>query len=134
MSEFLVPTNDDVDDVWTQVEFDASSWSTGPMGVGYENSAADYAGLIQSRVPLGTDTAYVRVPFDVEDPTELDSLTLRVRYDDGFIAYLNGPALTGCPRKPPPIISTTDPIATGNHPDEDAVSFVPFDVTDQLDC
>ncbi len=35
-------------------------------------------------------SAYVRVPFDVPPSLVFDSLTLRIRYDDGFVAYLNG--------------------------------------------
>ncbi len=35
-------------------------------------------------------TAYVRIPFTVSNPSSLDSLRLRMRYDDGFVAYLNG--------------------------------------------
>jgi len=34
--------------------------------------------------------AYLRVPFEVADPSALESLTMRMNYDDGFIAYLNG--------------------------------------------
>jgi hypothetical protein len=37
-----------------------------------------------------SSSAYVRVPFDVADPALHDSLSLRVNYDDGFVAYLNG--------------------------------------------
>lgn len=33
---------------------------------------------------------YLRVPLNVPNPTAFSSLTLRARYDDGFIAYLNG--------------------------------------------
>ena len=35
-------------------------------------------------------SAYVRVPFTVDDPASFDLLTLRMRYDDAFVAYLNG--------------------------------------------
>jgi hypothetical protein len=35
-------------------------------------------------------TAYVRVPFNVANPNAFQTLKLRMRYDDGFIAYLNG--------------------------------------------
>ena len=35
-------------------------------------------------------TAYLRIPFDVPDPAPFAAFTLRVRYNDGFIAYLNG--------------------------------------------
>ena len=35
-------------------------------------------------------SAYVRVPFNVANPNAFQTLKLRMRYDDGFIAYLNG--------------------------------------------
>ena len=34
--------------------------------------------------------AYVRIPFTVAPSDPLDNLALQVRYDDGFVAYLNG--------------------------------------------
>ncbi|MGI9242374.1 MAG: lamin tail domain-containing protein, partial [Verrucomicrobiales bacterium] len=34
--------------------------------------------------------AYVRIPFAVSDVTALDSLSLAMQYNDGFVAYLNG--------------------------------------------
>ena len=50
--------------------------------------------------PIGTDvqstmqnvnsSAFVRIPFTVADPAAISSLVLRNRYDDGFVAYLNG--------------------------------------------
>jgi len=35
-------------------------------------------------------SAYVRIPFTVNDPTNVALLTLRMRYDDGFAAFING--------------------------------------------
>jgi len=35
-------------------------------------------------------SAYLRIPFEVENPNLLDTLTLRMKYDDGFVAWLNG--------------------------------------------
>ena len=35
-------------------------------------------------------SALVRVPFTVTDPAAQDVLVLRMRYDDGFVAWLNG--------------------------------------------
>ena len=35
-------------------------------------------------------TAYVRIPFTVAQPDQFDALQLRLRYNDGFLAYLNG--------------------------------------------
>jgi hypothetical protein len=35
-------------------------------------------------------SALVRIPFTVTDPSTIDLLLLRVQYDDGFVAWLNG--------------------------------------------
>src|SRR5664279_2287823 len=35
-------------------------------------------------------SAYLRVPFTVSNPAVFNLLTLSLRYDDGFVAYLNG--------------------------------------------
>lgn len=35
-------------------------------------------------------SAYIRIPFAVANPGELDLLRLHIRYNDGFVAYLNG--------------------------------------------
>ncbi|MHC5185152.1 MAG: CotH kinase family protein, partial [Planctomycetota bacterium] len=84
--------------VWAGESFDDSSWTTGAGGVGYENSPGDstnYTTLIGTDV--GTEmsgnnpTCYIRIPFTVTgDPAAFNVLSLNVRYDDGFIAYING--------------------------------------------
>ncbi len=33
---------------------------------------------------------YIRIPFNVVDPGSYHSVKLRIRYDDGFVAYVNG--------------------------------------------
>ena len=35
-------------------------------------------------------TAYLRIPFDIDGVDDVDALHLRMKYDDGFVAYLNG--------------------------------------------
>ena len=35
-------------------------------------------------------SVFIRLPFLVEDPGQFDYLRLDMRYDDGFVAYLNG--------------------------------------------
>ena len=130
-ARLLVPTNNSVDDVWTETNFDDASWRLGRTGIGYENSPADYAGLILTNVPRGTDAAYVRMEFNVEDAASLDSLTLRMKYDDGFVAYLNG-APTAVARRNAPGNLNFSSVAAGNHEDADAVQFVDFDITRSL--
>lgn len=82
---------------WTSRTSRLHSWSlempngTVPAkaGIGYDTEP-DYTSLINTTLPTGTTEAWVRFPFEVADPASLSSLLLRLRYDDGFEAYLNG--------------------------------------------
>ena len=53
-----------------------------------------YAGLIatDARTAMSgrNSSAYVRLPFTVSDPASAVQWSLRVQYDDGFVAYING--------------------------------------------
>ena len=48
--------------------------------------ATDVGSIMLSNSP----SAYLRLPFVVKDPQAVSRLRLRIHYDDGFIAYLNG--------------------------------------------
>ena len=90
----LVPAGA-VGDTWkTDPDFDDTAWLSGTGGVGYERSAGYQSYFnIDLRDPMygQQTTCYIRIPFTLDgDPGELDAVQLRVRYDDGFIAYLNG--------------------------------------------
>ncbi|MCP4193863.1 MAG: hypothetical protein GY768_24915 [Planctomycetaceae bacterium] len=96
-AEYFVPTNNDLGLTWTGRELPANAdqWKTGALGIGFESSPADYESLIQTRVSPAESCAsctsvLVRVPFSLEDPSAVEHLTLRMKYDDGVIAYVNG--------------------------------------------
>lgn len=93
----LVPTAP-IDGAWRGGgAFDDSAWSlvTGsPGGVGFETSVG-YEHLIAFDVGAWMygqqKSCYIRIPFSLaEKATQFDKVTLRIRYDDGFVAYLNG--------------------------------------------
>ena len=44
---------------------------------------------VQGPMAGGNASAFLRLPFSVSNPA-VDALTLRMKYDDGFVAYLNG--------------------------------------------
>ncbi len=51
----------------------------------------DVQGIMQDK----NGSIYLRLPFTYDnDPSQLDEMVLTARYDDGFIAYLNGTELT----------------------------------------
>ncbi len=61
----------------------------------FPDSGQLYAGLIgfdvQPKMKDFSASAYIRVPFNLPSvPALANSLRLRVHYDDGFVAYLNG--------------------------------------------
>lgn len=103
----LVPENADkrvfvpirsIGNLWmNSATFNDRAWqfcTGGPGGVGYERSSG-YGHLITLNVEgqmYGRHTTcYIRIPFTlVGDLDEFNSLILKIRYDDGFVAYLNG--------------------------------------------
>ena len=116
---------------WNEREFDHSSWMRGPARAGYENGSGyqDLIGLDLGQAMAGVNTsAYFRVPFTVADPTEFQNLTLRMKYDDGFVAYLNGVRVVAVNEDPNAVGSWQGGAAT-THGDLLAVQFVDFDLT-----
>ncbi|MBN1806868.1 MAG: lamin tail domain-containing protein, partial [Sedimentisphaerales bacterium] len=95
--QVLIPTGD-IGDNWTGgAAFDDSAWTLstgGPGGIGYERSSGyqDYITLdVLNQMYNRNTSCYVRIPFTFNgDPAQFDFLTLKMRYDDGFVAYLNG--------------------------------------------
>ncbi|MFT4547067.1 MAG: hypothetical protein ACI9UA_001409 [Pseudoalteromonas tetraodonis] len=100
-SFYHVPADSSLDTSWFTPGFDPATagWASGPFGIGYENSPGDYADLISTRVKptetaAGATSIYTRSQFEVTDPSKFTSLVLQVKYDDGFVAYLNGTEVT----------------------------------------
>ncbi len=102
----LVPRDGSLGTTWTLPAFDDSGWISGTTGVGYER-ASGYESLLgldllSASLPPAqrmdrdgdglneNNSVFVRVPFVLSNPSSLNTLTLRMRYDDGFAAYLNG--------------------------------------------
>ena len=93
----LVPTGPISDDWKGGRQFSDRDWPTSvgsPGGVGYERSSGyqTYISLdVQTQMYNGNTSCYVRIPFTVNgDPKRFDFMTLKMRYDDGFVAYING--------------------------------------------
>ena len=88
----LVPALD-MGSGWCSVGYDDSAWASGTLGVGYDTS-----GIYTPAIGLDLETAmrnvspsaYLRLPFMVAHPWAITLLTLSLRYNDGFVAFLNG--------------------------------------------
>jgi hypothetical protein len=90
-ARYFAPSDDSLGTDWAQPGFNDAAWSSGPLGLGFD-SDGDYTPLIQTPASPaeGGTTILLRVPFQVDDLDQIDDLVLRVRYDDGYVAYLNG--------------------------------------------
>ena len=125
-------------DTWTEPTFRDISWAFGTGDVGYEDETG-FEDLIRHSLPgrdaggqNGTTSVYVRpfTRFSVDDTDgdgeladEFLEVVLRVRYDDGFIAYLNGEriASANAPENP-----AFDSVATAERDDAEAVEYQDF--------
>jgi len=124
----MIPTNGSLGSAWTLVGFDDASWLRGTTGVGF-----DYPGFVGLDVTAmrGVNTSvYIRIPFNVEADAPVTRLTLRMKYEDGFVAYLNGHevARANAPAGTEPAWNAS---ATANRPDSEAVEFADFDISAQ---
>lgn len=141
----LVPRNGTDGSRWRNIGFDDTDWLHGVGGVGYERTSGyeDYIGidLLGNDIPASqridrdgnnrneNNTIYTRYEFELNQLTDYDNLTLQLRVDDGFVAYLNGQEIarrnfTGNP--------SWNSSADGNGT-EASGSFSEFDVSSHLD-
>src|SRR6266545_929315 len=86
---------------------------------------------VQAQMNGVNASAYVRVPFSVVNPATLESLTLRMRYDDGFVAYLNGQEVA---RRNAPATPQWNSVATASHPNDQALVFEDINISDHLNA
>ncbi|MGJ8641227.1 MAG: lamin tail domain-containing protein [Opitutaceae bacterium] len=95
---------------WNTPSFNDGSWQSGTIGVGFEDVEDTWTG--GGRPPRGwepesptyddlisleisgmlnqTASAYIRVAFTLDGTEDISQLALRMKYDDGFVAYING--------------------------------------------
>jgi hypothetical protein len=94
-----VPTGENaaIDDNWRELGFNDAAWLSGTRSVGFDRNSdginlAPYIGRTLSVGEMSNTqtTAYTRFNFNVTGAAQLTSLALDLRFDDGFIAYLNG--------------------------------------------
>lgn len=129
-----VPTDDSLERNWTGVDFDDSDWMAGQNGVGYDSSEtqeiAPLLGFdIQTQLQDVNASAYIRVPFQVDEIT-MDSLEFSIRYDDAYVAYLNGVEVA---RREAPVELKWNSQAQRGHDFIEGSQFEPINLTPHLD-
>jgi len=115
-------------------DFDDLEWLScigSPGGVGFERTSG-YQDLITldliEQMYARNATCYVRIPFTID--ADHTSLTLNVRYDDGFVAYINGVEVARRYFNGSPAWNSR---ASSSHSDSVAVLLENIDISDFID-
>ena len=116
--------------------FDFALLSDGQKGWGVKTTQSTlpqtYDPLIGANADLESamynknTTAYIRLPFNITEVVDFNSLKLRMKYDDGFVAYINGVEVA---RRNAPATLAYNSSATGTHADAQAFVFEEIDVS-----
>ncbi len=93
----IIPSDNSFGTTWTGANepFNDSAWTAGTgntTGIGYDRDPdylTDIGTDIYDEIYNVRQSFYARIPFDWTSTT-VESMTLNIKYDDGFIAYLNG--------------------------------------------
>ena len=128
----LIPTSGAASTNWHAASYDDTGWLSGQQGVGYD-TGPDYGSLIGIDVGAMRNqngSVYVRIGFDLSDADTLAGLSLRAKYDDGFVAYLNGVEIA---RANAPAVPAWNSRATASH-EADVDNYEDFNVSDYADA
>ena len=126
-----------ITDIWKNPSgFSDRNWyklSDSPGGVGYERESGydQFIGLnLDSQMYARNASCFIRIPFNLNDsPNDFDILTLNIRYDDGFVAYLNG---TEVAQRNAGDDVTWNSAAVAEHADSEAAQFESIDISSSL--
>ena len=104
-----------------------------PGGVGFERSSGYEAYIsadVGNQMYNVNGSCYIRIPFEFNgDRDALETMTLKMQYDDGFVAYLNGTEVARRNFAGDPAWNSA---ANAAHDDVAAVVFEPIDLSEHL--
>ena len=125
--QYLIPSSSDNSLNWTNPDYKPSSiWKSGRSGFGFQRTGDSLLSLIKTKVSTSKRVIWARKKFTIKNLDALGYLILRIQFDDGFIAYLNGEkiATVNAPTKP-----KYNSYATANNNNG---TFMDFDLTQHI--
>ena len=103
-------------------------------GLGFDLAQTGLSGAIQVDVAAGMHgvnaSLWTRIPFEAANSAVLKTMELRMRYDDGFVAYING---TEVARRNGPESARWNSQATAKRSLAEALQVEVIDISDALD-
>ncbi len=86
-----VPANGNDGTNWALPNFDDTTWTAGTNGVGYGSTVTGFLRTdVRPAMSNINASAYIRVPFVMSNAANFSLFSLRMRYNDGFAAFING--------------------------------------------
>ncbi len=129
-----VPSNGALGVRWQEPDFNDLTWREVTMGIGYDENATyrsefgaggDFANQLNGQ----NTSVYLRIPFQLAETSSISELTLKVKYDDGFAAFLNGVRVADA-NAPNALAWNSE--ATANHSDGEATTLRDFDLSEHV--
>lgn len=136
-AQWLVPADASLEATWnaTAPPPVGAGFTEGEgLGIGFETRPGTFdpyitTHVLESMVTINA-SIYLRYGFSIPADRQFQTLTLGMRYDDGFVAYLNGTEIAR--RNAPDSVIEWDSTASASHRDADAIEFVDFDLTESV--
>ena len=93
-ASYAIPLDDAASD-WTMPGFDAAAngYVEGKASFGFETRPENRTNFVDqfvTEVPSSAHAIRARMEFDLADASAISAMTLQLKYDNGFVAYLNG--------------------------------------------
>ncbi len=94
-ARWSIPLSNDLGMAWVAPAFDDSTWAMAKTGLGF-NSNDDYliwigeGGNLKAAMKGKSPSAFIRIPFSLPTMNYVSGLMLKMKYNDGFVAYING--------------------------------------------
>ena len=124
---YLTPASGNANEKWTETNFKLTpNWKSRRSGFGFQKSGSTLTDLIKTRIPTSKRAIWLRKKFSIKNHETLDHLILRIQFDDGFIAYLNGQKVASMNALEKPKYNS---YATKDNRD---LSFFDFDLTNHI--
>lgn len=79
---------------WNSLDFDDSNWTVADTNYQQTTYSFGYGDPDVLNIIDTTTSAYMRIPFTVEDTSLIQAMQIYMTFDDGFVAYINGVEIT----------------------------------------
>ena len=125
---YLVPLDDSLGETWRTAAFDDAGWTSAVTGLGFETNGGTLEEKITTNISTEmrgvNSTAYLRLEFNIENEiANINELILKMQYDDGFVAWINGVQVASANAELP--VSWNSEASSG-HTDSKAIVFEDF--------